>query len=431
MKINTLIWIAIFVAVQGMAQTTCDSTVIYANETSNAVCFDTAGAVRLCATNNYPDHSDNYNQPQFDVEAGDYWYAMCAYPVAGTTTPLYEETETNVGCTYTYTFGLSINGVKYDPNSAVTWQNPNTNENNLDWHVEATSTENNIGQNMGTNNGGHLNPFGEYHYHGVPKTYFTNIVGISAGSHSPIVGYAADGFPIYYKYVYSDANDANSAVVAVSSGYALKSGMRPGDGTSAPDGAYDGNYVEDYEYSASTLDECNGRTGVTPEYPYGTYYYVLTDNFPYIPRCFKGSEVDHTFRIGPDAACPSSTAATACPQPVYGCMDPFALNYNSMANVDTGGCEYQAQGIPQITAQELTLAPNPSHGKVVIEYTSTENIQSQLDLFNANGSLIHSVKQQGDQWRISLEGISPGCYHVVLTSSNGQLSKKLLILPAH
>jgi hypothetical protein len=37
------------------------------------------------------------------------------------------------------------------------------------------------------------------------------------------------------------------------------------------------------------LDETNGRTGVTPEYPNGTYYYVLTDNWPFIPRMFRGT----------------------------------------------------------------------------------------------------------------------------------------------
>ena len=57
-----------------------------------------------------------------------------------------------------------------------------------------------------------------------------------------------------------------------------------GRGPVAPAGAYDGTFVQDYEYRAGTgeLDECNGRQGVTPEFPNGTYYYVLTDAFPFI-----------------------------------------------------------------------------------------------------------------------------------------------------
>lgn len=80
------------------------------------------------------------------------------------------------------------------------------------------------------------------------------------------MGYAADGFPIYYKYVYSNIDNALSSVVSASSGYSLISGDRPGDGFTAPDGENDGNYYEDYEFiQANTiLDECNGRFGVTP-----------------------------------------------------------------------------------------------------------------------------------------------------------------------
>lgn len=339
-RIPTLL-IGLLAGLNVQAQTSCNTTAIYNNDTSNAVCIDTAGAVRYVYSNNYPDHSDNYNQPQFSVTAGDYEYNMCAYPELDTaSTPLYEETETTVGCTWTYTFGVSINGVKYDPNSAVTWTDTTTGQSNLDWHVEATSTSNNIGQNMGTLNGGHMNPFGEYHYHAVPWDYFQTTLGIDGSAHSSIVGWAADGFPIYYKYVFSDPNDTSSSIISLSSGYSLKSGTRPGNGVSAPDGAYDGNYYEDYEYSTTTLDECNGRYGVTPDYPYGTYYYVLTDNYPYIPRCFYGTNVDNTFRIGPGPSCPASTASQNCAQPVYGCMDPFSSNYNPSANVDDGSCTY-------------------------------------------------------------------------------------------
>ncbi|MEO9476799.1 MAG: YHYH protein [Cyclobacteriaceae bacterium] len=335
----------------------CDPSAIYAVEDANAVCIeidDTNDNVRMIYANNYPDHSDNYNQPQFTVTADDYEYSVCAYPVeAASITPLYEETETSVGCTYTYTFGVSINGVKYDPSSAVTFVNDddgdgdNDDSNNLDWHVEATYTGNNIGQNMGTDNGGHLNPFGEYHYHAVPTSYFTNDLAIDGTAHSPIVGYAADGFPVYYKYVYSDSEDAESSIVAASSGYSLRSGSRGGDGKTAPDGDYDGSYYEDYEYDETTtiLDACNGRYGVTPDFEYGTYYYVLTDEYPYIPRCFQGSELDNTFRVGPSASCGSSQAASSCAAAVYGCMDPFSTNYNPSANADDGSCTYASSAI--------------------------------------------------------------------------------------
>lgn len=342
---------------------TCNTTDIFDddNRLTNQSCFEVVDNIRYIYSNNYPDHSDDYNQPQFsmndeDGQDYDYSYTMCAYPEeAEDFTPLYEETEVSVGCTDTYEFGVSINGVRYDPSSAVTFvanedDGDDTNDyNNLDWHVEATATTNTIGANMGELNGGHLNPSGEYHYHAVPTDYFVNDLGIDGTAHSQIVGYAADGFPIYYKYVYSDPEDADSDIATATSGYSLKSGTRPGDGVTAPDGSYDGEYYEDYEYSSAStiLDECNGRYGVTPDFEYGTYYYVITDEYPYIPRCFKGTVLDNTFRVGPTAACTGDDDATQddCAAEVEGCMDPFSLNYNENANLDDGSCLYSSSTV--------------------------------------------------------------------------------------
>jgi hypothetical protein len=57
--------------------------------------------------------------------------------------------------------------------------------------------------------------------------------------------------------------------------------------------------VQDYEYVAGLgeLDACNGRDGVTPEYPRGTYYYVVTAAYPFIPRCWVGTP-DQSFSRG-------------------------------------------------------------------------------------------------------------------------------------
>ncbi|MFK8009413.1 MAG: YHYH protein [Saprospiraceae bacterium] len=320
----------------------CDTAAIYANTTSNAVCFDTTfSKVRNCYSNNIPDHDDSYNS-SFTVEASEEEYSMCLYPdTANTFTPLYEEVETPAGCNYTYQFGVGLNGIGYTPNSNEYFDiiDPGTGletgEVNIEWHKEARYMFN---AKFG-NNGGHLNAFGSYHYHDIPVDYFTDSLEITIAAHSSIVGYAADGFPIYYKFVFSDANDTSSALVALSSGYTLISGTRPGDGYSAPDGSYSGLYYEDYEYTTTTLDSCNGRWGKTPDFPDGTYYYVLTDNYPYIPRCFKGTVLDNTFRSLSN--CPASTASTDCSDgSVEGCTDPFSCNYNPDAVIDDGSCDY-------------------------------------------------------------------------------------------
>ncbi|MDE2828830.1 MAG: YHYH protein, partial [Gemmatimonadota bacterium] len=62
-------------------------------------------------------------------------------------------------------------------------------------------------------------------------------------------------------------------------------------------GAYDGTFREDWQFVAGSgdLDQCNGRFGVTPEFPEGIYHYYLTEDYPYIPRCVWGTP-DPSFR---------------------------------------------------------------------------------------------------------------------------------------
>jgi hypothetical protein len=129
-----------------------------------------------------------------------------------------------------------------------------------------------------------VQPNGAYHYHSQP----TGIMKKYDYRRKPLLlGYAADGFPVYALFGYSKAADANSTVVELQPSYRIKRGTRP----NGPGGRYDGTYTRDFEYvrDLGDLDQCNGRTGVTPEYPDGTYYYVITAQFPSIPRCWIGS----------------------------------------------------------------------------------------------------------------------------------------------
>ncbi|MCG1036335.1 YHYH protein [Polaribacter sargassicola] len=188
-----------------------------------------------------------------------------------------------------YRFGVLLNGVELDPVAAEPFPHngvldPNV---NWEWNLEALNVQ--LGLDCSN---AHVQPSGQYHYHGKPTLYLENL-NIST-TKMTLIGYAADGFPIYYKYAYSDANDNTSTIIEMTSSYQLKTGDRPGDGITAPCGVYTGVYSADYEYveNAGTLDETNGRTGVTPEYPLGTFYYVLTDEFPSIPRYFRGTPSD-------------------------------------------------------------------------------------------------------------------------------------------
>lgn len=179
-------------------------------------------------------------------------------------------------------FGIAVNGIPFDPGAAE-WYNGIRNS---QWRYEALSGAVALGVDE---NYAHVQPTGSYHYHGIPSLLLSGL-SVKRGKHSPLVGWAADGFPIYALYGYQNARDANSAVVEQTSSYKIKYGNRETGGNN-PGGKHDGTFVADYKFlkGSGTLDECNGRFTKTVEFPSGTYAYFLTNAWPVIPRCFKGT----------------------------------------------------------------------------------------------------------------------------------------------
>ena len=252
---------------------------------------------RIISSNNIPDHlvglfgggqgslNPNEISPQFEN------YVISCIPIVNPTlTSLLNDEGQGQNLGPQYAFGIMLNGIELDPVAAEPFpHNGNLSDpnNNWEWNKEALNV--NLGLDC---NNGHVQPNGKYHYHATPVDYL-NSLGLSSNEMT-LIGYAADGFPIYYKYGYSVADDNSSTIQIMTSSYQLKSGDRPGNGITAPCDEYNGVYSNDYEYveNLGSLDEANGRNGVTPEYPDGTYYYVLTEEFPGIPRYFKGSPSD-------------------------------------------------------------------------------------------------------------------------------------------
>lgn len=178
-------------------------------------------------------------------------------------------------------FGVGLNGVPFDPGAAEFWKgNPNSG-----WQYEALGGAVKLGLDE---NHAHVQPSGAYHYHGLPWGLMKQL-GWSKQKESPLIGYAADGFPVYALNATVDGK-----VAEMTSSYRLKPGQRPGG--SQPSGDHDGAFVQDYVYvhGSGSLDECNGAEVVTADYPQGTYAYFLTGDFPVIPRCLKG-EADRSF----------------------------------------------------------------------------------------------------------------------------------------
>ena len=128
----------------------------------------------------------------------------------------------------------------------------------------------------------HTQPGGLYHYHGNPMALYDPE---ETHQGSPVIGFAADGFPIYGPH-YIDP--VTGEMKQATSGYTLKRGARPTT-EGSPGGTYDGTYNEDYEFTgAGTLDKCNGMT------INGQYGYYVTATYPYVMGCFTGSP-DKTF----------------------------------------------------------------------------------------------------------------------------------------
>lgn len=254
-------------------------------EIKNEVKIEIVGDERVITSNGVPNHKTgqfpNRGNPN-RITAQSHEYRVPAKPkVAANTTPMRGE------------FGVAINGVPFDPGAGEFYAGE------PGWQYEPLSGAIDLGIDVSH---AHVQPTGKYHYHGLP-TGLIDSVKVEDGAHSPLVGWAADGFPIYAVYGYSDPQDSQSSIQKLSSSYQLKEGDRPGG--NAPDGKYDGTFVRDYEYVEGTgdLDECNGRFAVTPEYPEGTYAYFMTENWPVVPRLYRGTP-SADFRHGPGGGGP-------------------------------------------------------------------------------------------------------------------------------
>ena len=273
------------------APTTAGVACDYAHDAFNAspsvdaestVAWSCDAASRSMTSNGIPDHETgtfpNANCPN----------TMAPYSAAATVTltPVDTGVATKIGIV-----GYALNGVKFDPSTAGTCA-VNGQETSCSligdtgsWNIEALG-ESSFNFGVDSNNA-HVQPTGEYHYHGMPEAV---LAARSGGAEVPtLVGFALDGFPVYARYGYSNAMDATSAVVSMKGSYRLNS--TPDSGRPSIDTYPLGAFTQDYEYAAGTgdLDECNGRFDVTPEFPCGIYHYYITDSYPFISRCERGT----------------------------------------------------------------------------------------------------------------------------------------------
>ena len=222
------------------------------------------------ATNAIPNHNFNDGAAAFahNVSEQALVYEMTSSPVAAASVTALDLAVDNA---------LFLNGVKLDilPAACFGVGDGKTGCNNMaqPWRYDPMFSANGFATDS---HNAHAQPDGAYHYHGSPMAMFYDDTAIV----SPVVGFAADGFPIFGSY-FDDAGTVRKAT----SSYQLKAGARVAISGINPGGSYDGTYRDDYEYvnGLGDLDECNGMTVNS------VYGYYVTDVFPWVLSCLKGS----------------------------------------------------------------------------------------------------------------------------------------------
>lgn len=233
---------------------------------------------------------------------------------------------------------------------------------------------------------------GNYHHHQNPSAFDLDLVPIStvcslyaadglyvidSAQHSPLIGFAYDGFPIYGAYGYQNAN-GTGPIVRIKSSYQLRNitvRTHYADGSDVTDGpavstTYPlGHYREDYEYIAHPsdpdyLDEHNGRVCLTPEYPNGIYCYFATVDanwnsyYPYVVGpTFYGNKVAAkvtTISETVSTYLPSSAAISQVE------MDAMSIGvYPNPAN------EYVAVQVGDLVTSEIIVTMFDMAGRIV------------------------------------------------------------------
>lgn len=223
------------------------------------------GDTRLIEANALPNHETGEFPNAGNPNAISEQDSSFTYPLEGTWSG--EPTEVRE-------IGVAVNGVKFEPGTAETV----TCESGELYRVEALQDTYDLGLDF---NNAHVQPDGEYHYHGLSEL-LVEVAG--SGDDLVHVGFAADGYLIYasvsgaYTSSYQLVDDARTGTGC------LASGPAGGDTVDIDGTSPDGTYTSDWEYveGSGDLDECNG---IEID---GEYAYVVTDEYPYITRCLMG-----------------------------------------------------------------------------------------------------------------------------------------------
>jgi hypothetical protein len=242
------------------------------------------------------------------------------------------------------------------------------------------------------------------------------LYAINPAQHSPLLGFAYDGFPVYGAYGYANTN-GTGGITRIKSGYQLRNitvRTHHADGTDVADGppvntTYPiGTFREDYEWIANTdesyLDEHNGRFCITPEYPSGTYCYFATIDSNY--------NSVYPYLIGPTYyGNVTGAKVTLINEVTTVYNNPLSVTEDEFKNLD------------------INIFPNPTSDLIAIQIGGLNNQDLDIKLFNIQGKLLQESKINKGQTisYFDIQTVYSGTYFVELSSNGLSISRKIII----
>jgi hypothetical protein len=274
---------------------------------------------------------------------------------------------------------------------------------------------------------------GNYHHHQNPSAFKLDAVvvtticnlydadglySLDSNAHSPLIGYAYDGFPIYGAYGYKNA-DGTGGIERIKSGYSLRNiavRTHHADGTDVGDGpAVDATYFlgyfrEDYEWLAHPneedyLDAHNGRFTVTPEYPNGTYAYFCTVDTDWNSA--------YPYAVGPTF------------YGVYSNAKVTSVNETTTIYTGTVGIEDT-----DFNAMNISVFPNPASDLIAIQIGSLVTDDLQINLLDITGKMVmqSKVNKGSTIAYFNVEALYEGTYIIQIVNGQNSTTKKVLII---
>ncbi|QQR85990.1 MAG: YHYH protein [Flavobacteriales bacterium] len=289
--------------------------------------------------------------------------------------------------------GVWVNGVTiFNPRDAMSYNMQNIWRQNA-FYFEGSSFDNCLG---------HPNQQSEYHTHINPTCLYDDS---DSTVHSPIIGYAFDGFPIYGAYGHANTNGTGS-ITRMRSSYRTRTIT---DRTTLPDGTvlsvnqYGpaisanfplGAYIEDFELvpGLGDLDEHNGRFCVTPDYPNGIYAYFVTLD--------AGLQPVYPYVLGPTYY-GTVQAGNTGPGSGHNTVPSGVLIYNPFSTVE------------ETRATQVVLWPNPTSGQLKLSGVSAG---TSLRILDVGGMEVISATVDASSV-LSLGQLPVGTYTMLLKGS--------------